>query len=74
MNEVITLHGGPKHGITMAVPFDQGNTLSVESLVKAEGKLATRKGQYTRVTSHGKLTHDFEWTGYTGPAQKMEIL
>lgn len=71
MNEVITLHGGPKHGITMAVPYDQGDVLDVESLVRAKGALGTRKGKYTRVTTRGKPTHDFEWMGYTGPVSPM---
>jgi hypothetical protein len=66
------LHGGPKHGERLALPEEHGNVLSFETLVMLQGMPARRLGQYTRVTKAGRKTHDFEWSGYTGPAEPLD--
>ena len=74
MIENVTLYGGPKHGIEMAIPEGHDELKVDVIMTTAEHTTGVRSGHYTRVHNNsGHPSHDFEWAGYTSPFVPQQL-
>jgi len=65
MAQKVELHGGPRHGQTVDLPYDDAKTMEMDALFNVDGQHLRRRCKYTRVHDvSGKPEPHFEWIGY----------
>lgn len=71
--ENVSFHGGPKHGVELAIPAGRDD-LDIEVFLTCDRTKGKRTGHYTRVHDNaGHPTSEFEWAGYTTPFAPLPV-